>query len=80
MPAIKADAQSEIDLSSSIVVKGKEKIPPSGMFSNSFEQYLLKADNADTSAFRLSSFSCSDLFLQTIVICSQILFITYIPT
>ena len=41
MPAIKAEAQSEIDLSSSIVVKGKEKIPPSGMFSNSFEQYLI---------------------------------------
>ena len=32
-------------------VKEKEKIHSSGMFSDSFEQYLLKADNADTSAF-----------------------------
>jgi len=51
MPAIKAEGQLEIVLASSIVVKEKEKIHSSGMFSDSFEQYLLKADNADTNAF-----------------------------
>jgi hypothetical protein len=40
MPAIKAEAQSEIDLSSYIVVKGKGKIPPSGMFANFFDFYV----------------------------------------